>query len=34
MCFIDMKISLFQKFLLKTVNDVYKPVPVDNQKPV
>ena len=34
MCFIDMKLSLFQKFQLQTVDDVYKPVPIDNQKPV
>ena len=32
--FIDMKLSLFQKFQLQTVDDVYKPVPIDNQKPV
>ena len=30
MCFIDMKVSLFQKFQLQTVDDVYKPVPIDN----
>ena len=34
MCFIDMKVSLFQKLQLQTVDDVYKPVPIDNQKPV
>ena len=28
MCFIDMKVSLFQKFQLQTVDDVYKPVPI------
>ena len=34
MSFIDMQISLIQKFLPETMNDVLEPIPVDDQKPV
>lgn len=34
MSFVDMQISLIQKFLPETMNDVLEPIPVDDQKPV